>query len=127
MRYVLVQNVQVGSTDVNFLVKDVQEFVIEDAIGATPYDDVLILTDGSDTMDALAGNDYVEGKGGSDILIGNAGNDILWGGNDKDMLLFADDITSNEKINMIYKPVTLSVTHFRYPLNNKNETMGMVA
>ena len=58
----------------------------DDDTGATPYDDVLILTDGNDVMDALAGNDYVEGGLGDDMLTGNDGDDILWGGGDNDLL-----------------------------------------
>ena len=44
-----------------------------------------------------------------------------------DTLLFAKDITSNEKMNIVYKPVTLAVTHFGHTLNNKSKFMGMVA
>ncbi|MCK9372540.1 MAG: hypothetical protein M0P91_05035, partial [Sulfuricurvum sp.] len=52
----------------------------------TPNNDILILTDQSNIIDALAGNDYVEGRGGNDTLIGNEGNDILWGVAGNDML-----------------------------------------
>ncbi len=82
----LTATVQESNALGNIMVKSGTGTIVDDDQGATPYDDILILTDEADTMDALAGNDYVEGKAGNDILSGNDGDDILLGGADNDLL-----------------------------------------
>ena len=81
----LTATVQESNALGNIMVKSGTGTIVDDDQGATPYDDILILTDEADTMDALAGNDYVEGKNG-DVLLGNEGNDILWSGKGNDVL-----------------------------------------
>lgn len=66
---------------------------------ATPFNDVLLGSDGDDTMPALAGDDLLFAMGGDDVLDGGdgadylesgEGADILRGGTDADFLYDAD-------------------------------------
>ena len=82
-----IQGTVVDSTDLqNVQIVSGTGTINDDDTGPTPYDDILILDDDANTMDALEGNDYVEGQGGNDMLTGNAGDDILWGGSGDDLL-----------------------------------------
>ena len=61
--------------------------------------DLVVGSDGSDTLSGFDGNDTVAGQGGDDVLYGDAGRDILTGGDGADTLtggagndtLFGDD------------------------------------
>ena len=58
---------------------------VEDATGSR-YDDTIIGTNGSNTLDGGGGNDYLYGLGGIDVLLGGAGTDRLYGGDQDDTL-----------------------------------------
>jgi Ca2+-binding RTX toxin-like protein len=59
---------------------------VEDATGSR-YDDTIIGTNGSNTLDGGGGNDYLYGLGGIDVLLGGAGTDRLYGGDQDDTLV----------------------------------------
>jgi Ca2+-binding RTX toxin-like protein len=59
---------------------------VEDATGSR-YDDTIIGTAGSNTLDGGNGADYLYGLGDRDVLLGGAGTDRLYGGDQDDTLL----------------------------------------
>ncbi|BAZ32395.1 hypothetical protein NIES4074_49000 [Cylindrospermum sp. NIES-4074] len=56
------------------------------AINGTNGNDILIGTNGKDTLNGLGGNDIIFGLGGKDKINGGSGNDILNGGTGDDTL-----------------------------------------
>uniref|UniRef100_A0ACD5GVE5 S8 family serine peptidase n=1 Tax=Desertifilum tharense IPPAS B-1220 TaxID=1781255 RepID=A0ACD5GVE5_9CYAN len=52
----------------------------------TPGNDLLVLADGGQAIQALAGNDTVIGGAGSDTINGNQGDDSILGGDGNDLL-----------------------------------------
>ncbi|MDF2235014.1 FG-GAP-like repeat-containing protein [Albimonas sp. CAU 1670] len=48
-------------------------------------DDILVGTEGANTIDALGGDDVIDGLGGDDVLRGGAGNDVIRGGEGNDV------------------------------------------
>lgn len=53
-------------------------------------DDVVLLSNGTETQNGYSGNDLMNGRAGNDTLRGDAGNDSLYGGEGDD-LLYGDD------------------------------------
>jgi Ca2+-binding RTX toxin-like protein len=75
-----------------------RDYGITSIVGYTPSDgnDLLIGTDGADSLDGGNGNDCIIGNGGDDLLEGGNGDDVIVGG------LGADTISGGGGINVIF-------------------------
>ena len=71
---------------------------VPDEYLGTEGDDVIVASDGADTIFGLGGNDLVCARSGDDYIEGNRGNDTIFGGPGRDTVIGnrgADDLNGN--------------------------------